>query len=130
MTPSAPDQNNIVGDTSHPTALNIPQQGAWTVHGQSPSSARRDPAPPSEAPPPYSEIDKVHTALPASNPPAYRQYENSTMSHTHTTSMSSVTQKPFKLKKAYLRSNLAVVKVLEFVSLLWCLPFIPTHLIF
>ena len=119
------NENNVTDQAqrnpnSTPLNLNIPQQAIWTVHhGQSPSTARRDPAPPSEAPPPYSEVDKIPTALPATNPPAYRQYENSIMSHAHTTSMGSETQKPFKLKKEYLRSNLAVVKVLEFVSLLW-----------
>lgn len=131
VSPSAPvftthDQNIIadVNASPRPSAFNIPQQGqgeaAWTVHGQSP----RDPIAPSEPPPPYSEVDKLPSALPATNPPAYRQHENSTMAHAqHTTSMGSVTQKPFKLKKAYLKSNLAVLKVLEFVSLIWCLSF-------
>ena len=125
VSPSAPvhrtHNENVITDQAqrNPGPLNIPQQAIWTVHhGQSPSTARRDPAPPSEAPPPYSEVDKTPTALPATNPPPYRQYENSTMSHANTTSMGSVTQKPFKLKKEYLRSNLAVIKILEFVSLL------------
>eukprot|EP00112_Aurelia_sp_Birch-Aquarium-sp1_P008734 Seg1970.8 transcript_id=Seg1970.8/GoldUCD/mRNA.D3Y31 product="hypothetical protein" protein_id=Seg1970.8/GoldUCD/D3Y31 len=123
VSPSAPvfttHDQNIIADVNagpRPTAFNIPQQGqgeaAWTVHGQSP----RDPIAPSEPPPPYSEVDKLPSALPATNPPAYRQHENSTMAHAqHTTSMGSVTQKPFKLKKAYLKSNLAVLKVLEFI---------------